>query len=147
MAAWLPPFWFLGLYETVLGTKHAIFRELAPRAGLATVGSLAVATLAYLAGYARSRRRVLESPASAAREPGALARAINWVIYRVVVRGAPEQAVVGFVAKTLRRSQRHQLVLAVYVGIALAFAVLAVYLSWPGTAEPTVLVEILTPTG
>ena len=133
VAAWLPPFWFLGLYETVLGTEHAVFRELAPRAVLATAASLAVTVVLYLAAYTRITRRVLESPASLAREPDAVARAVRWVTRRVLVRGATEQAVVGFVAKTMCRSQRYPLILAVYVGIALAFVVTAVLFSWPGT--------------
>ncbi|MEE8130061.1 MAG: hypothetical protein V3T48_07230 [Vicinamibacterales bacterium] len=135
VASWVPAFWFLGLYETMLGTEHAIFRALAPRAGWATVGSLAVATVTYFAGYARFRRRGLESPAPLAREPGAWARAVDWVTYRVLVRGATAQALVGFVAKTLRRSQRYPLLLAVYVGSALGLIGLIVRLSWPVTAD------------
>ncbi len=132
VAAWVPPFWFLGLYETVLGTEHAIFRTLAPRAGLATLASLAVATLAYLARYRHLRQQVLESPVPQPREPGAVARAVRWVTDRVVVRGATEQAVVGFVMKTLRRSPHHPLLFAVYVGVALGFVAMAVLVSWPG---------------
>ena len=48
---------------------------------------------------------------------------------------ATAQALVGFVAKTLRRSQRYPLLLAVYVGSALGLISLIVRLSWPVTAD------------
>ncbi len=56
----LPPFWFLGLYQTMLGSADPVVHWLARRALLAVVLSVVVALAGYLAGYARYVRRTIE---------------------------------------------------------------------------------------
>ncbi len=103
------------------------------------------ATLSYLAGAARVRRRELESPAAVMREPAAPARALRWVTSHVMVPGPTETAVVVFVVNTIRRNQRFPLLLAVYVGIALTFVVASIGFTWLGTGagDGTVIGAIL----
>ena len=120
---WLPPFWFLGLYETIVGTEHAVFHETAPIAVLACGTSLAAVVVAYIASYRRVVRRVLESTEPLAGDPGWLTRLVNRLIYRVLVRHPTQQAVVAFVVRTLMRNQRYKLLLALYVGVGLSFII------------------------
>ena len=102
------------------------------------------ATLTYLAGAARVRRRELESPAAVMREPAAL-RALRWVTSHVMVPGPTETAVVAFVVNTIRRNQGFPLLLAVYVGIALTVVVAAIGFTrlGAGAGDGTVIGPIL----
>lgn len=119
VASWLPPFWFLGLYETLLGTDHAAFRSLARDAGLAMVASLGLLLTAYLASYRRITRQVTETPAA---ESGVPWMGRSW--HALTAGWSPTTgAVVGFVLRTMARSRRHQLILSMYVGVALAFVI------------------------
>ena len=122
VGAWLPPFWFLGLYETIVGTGHRAYHDLAITATLAVSGSLLVVFTTYLASYRRIVRQAIESVEPRRRGSTPLTRLGRWLT-RLAVRHPTEQVIVGFILKTLARSQFHQLVLAVYVGVALAFII------------------------
>ena len=118
-SSWLPPLWFLGLYETLLGSDLESFRRLAVAAPVGIVTMSVLGAAAYAAGYRRIIRRALESPQRAAREPGRVADVIHRV-WTWTVRDPTEQAVIAFVGKSLARSGLHRLVLAIYVGVAFA---------------------------
>ena len=120
VGSWLPPLWFLGLYETLLGSDLESFHRLAATALAATGVMLGVGVLAYAVGYRRIVRRTLENAHPAGRRPG-LTAGVAHRVWPWVVRGPTQQAVVAFVGKSLGRSRRHRLLLAIYLGVALAF--------------------------
>ena len=60
--AWLPPMWFLGLYEVMLGIDATVFGSLATAAISALGLALAIAGLAYGAGLRRIIRNNVEAP-------------------------------------------------------------------------------------
>ncbi len=67
---WLPPVWFLGLYEVIWGFDPEAFRGLAAAGLLALVVTLSIAALAYGAVFRRVVRHALETPPDVARPAG-----------------------------------------------------------------------------
>ena len=118
--SWLPPLWFLGLYETILFTDLASFHRLAVTGLLAFVVVLSVAVVAYAAGYRRFLRRTLETNEQRFRGPGWVAQFTHSHL-SPLARSSTQLAVTGFVVRSLARTRRHRLLLAVYVGVAVAF--------------------------
>jgi hypothetical protein len=128
---WLPPFWFFGLYETILGTSQPVLRGAAVR-GLLVVTLVVGATLAmYALSYQRHLRRMIESPeagqvASGTRAwSGVVNRAIAWCVPRPV-----ERAIFDFVLTTLVRSAKHRVILSGYAGVGVAFVVAGMTSAW-----------------
>lgn len=126
LAESIPLFWFVALYETLLGsgdwllgTGDPELRAIAVRAvwGLAASGLFACVT--YGIGYARHVRKVIEqSDFIAGRSAG---RESVWrrLLDRALLRGPREQAVFHFIVRSLYRSRQHRLLLALYCGIGL----------------------------
>ncbi len=122
LQAWLPSFWFLGLFQELNGPVDPVFGRLAERA----VASLAIAiTLAlglYTLVYYRQVRQVLEQPDIA---PGDRSRPLSrlgrFLVSQWISRPL-ERAIFLFVARTVARSRQHRLLLAVYGGIGFAIA-------------------------
>ena len=115
-ATWMPPLWLLGLYETLLGAEDTALRALAVTTGIATLGALALAIAGYAASYARIVSRSL-APEPPTRGSSRFMR----LAFATLVRHPIEQAVFEFVAKSLARSRRHRLILAIYIDVGLAF--------------------------
>ena len=59
---WLPPVWFLGLYEVVWGFDPDVYRRLAGTAVTAFAATLSIAAVAYGIGFRRMVKRTLETP-------------------------------------------------------------------------------------
>jgi predicted permease len=118
---WTPPFWFLGVYETVLGTSDPRLHGLAMTAGLALAGAMLLVASTYPIVYARVLRASLERPRTATRWTAAVLHAVAVRLSRDSrVRGVIELLLV-----TLTRGERHRLVMAASVGVALAWNVAA----------------------
>lgn len=118
-ADWLPPFWFLGLYEVILGKADAVYASLAGTAvrALGTVALVAVAT--YGLSYARHFRRIPEmlERGSTLAEP--VWRGVEALAGRLQRR--PERlAILIFVMKVFARSRAHRLLFGVFISIAAA---------------------------
>jgi ABC-type multidrug transport system fused ATPase/permease subunit len=59
---WVPPLWFVGVYQTLLGSRDAVFHSLAEIAIMA-LGLVALACAAgYIINYKRQTQRALEQP-------------------------------------------------------------------------------------
>jgi hypothetical protein len=121
-AWWLPSLWFVGLYEVLSGSGSAAARPLSSLAALSAVGLPVLTALLYAATYRRLLRRAIEgdSPAATIRSgfewPGAVAR--RFVV--LAVPSAVARAVCLFTLKTMFRSRRHKMLLAMYLGVAAA---------------------------
>jgi len=118
-----PPAWFVGVCEVLQGTADAQFQAQA-RTGLyalAAAGAWAVA--AYALAYGRYTRASLEIPAKAAGKPASMRRerrsAVGSLVGRLM-RNPLERATFRFTLQTMRRSPKHRLILAAYVGTGLA---------------------------
>ena len=123
-ASWMPSIWFLSLYEVLTGRQEPHLMSLALRAVAAAIGMPLAATLLYAATYRRLVRRAIEGERAASRAKSVLTivPAVGGRLLSLVVPGPLAHAVCLFTLKTLARSRRHKMLLAMYVGVALAIA-------------------------
>jgi hypothetical protein len=85
----LPPMWFLGVYEWILGSTQPLISQLAGRAVLAFALPLAIVVVTYPLAY----RRLMVSMVEAGRhERGAFARTTQRLLVRVAGRTSAVQA-------------------------------------------------------
>lgn len=142
---WYPPFWFLGVYDSVLyGTAApAIFRQLAHR-GLAVTATLALTgTLLYPIAYRRRVRQLVEGSATR-RSPFPLAAPLRRMLHVLVVRTPRARAIFHFSSQTLLRLPRLHLYLAMYAGVGLALVLSGLIVF---VAEGDKLRAVLSPDG
>jgi len=125
LPAWVPSFWFLGLYQQIAGSSA--LNLLAWRAWLAVSISVAVTLIAYTAAYWRSLRRIVEEPDIA---PG-----VRGGIWLPRFGDSFRTAIVQFAVRSLLRSRRHRILLAFYLGVA--FAMIIYFLKSPVSKEFT----------
>jgi hypothetical protein len=145
LLAFLPSLWFLGLFQELNGSLHPAFRALAVRAVLALSASSLVAGVTYGCGWTHHMRRVIEQPDIV---PSGRQRASGRFMAHLVRIAAPRplhRAIVLFTARTLARSRQHRLLMALYVGIGLALAV--VYAkglpAWRTVSVPLLAVSVV----
>jgi hypothetical protein len=118
-AVWVPPLWFLGVDQVMVGSHDPLALRLAHCGAAGMVGAAAAAVLTYLWSYRNHRVRVLETSSAENRSGGVWAAA-------AMVRLLPNTRTLGtfsFVAKILTRSREHRLILTAFVAIALAMIV------------------------
>src|SRR5882762_1903513 len=111
---WLPPVWFLGLEQAMLGDSDPQMLLLAHRAMTALLISILLSLATYVVSYHRHRAIFLGGYRSANRNQRRLAIP-SWFV--------PEprrQAVVSFIMKTLAASSQHRTILMGYIGFGLA---------------------------
>jgi len=116
--ALLPPAWFWGLNEEILGASNDFIGGLALRAKVALPASFLLASTTYLISYFRYTRQAMESP-SQQRRP-VLAPA-EWLSR---VSPAPQaRAVSSFLINTLLRGRRQKLIFFLIAGVGLALII------------------------
>lgn len=144
---WLPPAWFVGLYQTQLGWNQPIFLELSALAQRALLVSASAAAIGYTLSYRKSVTRAFEeSDGSSAHAPGFLRRPLVALLHRALLRTPSQRASFHFVATTLFRSRSHRVLVATWfgAGFALVFQSLAGFLasgrsSWLREPHPALL--------
>lgn len=114
----LPIAWFLGLYEWIAGTNRPLMGPLALYGLVAAVVPALLTVGVYALGYRRLLVRAVETPARSTRSW--LARAAARVVRTTVIRRPEEQAIAAFTLRAIARSGRHSMLMAIYVGVALA---------------------------
>lgn len=119
-AAWMPPVWFLGIYEVLLNTANQGMGAMAARALLAFSAALGLLLAAYPLAY----RRVVTSAMQGS--PLSARRSLASVILRQGMRRLPvasgTRAAVHFMLLTLGRVARHKLIVATALGGAVALS-------------------------
>ena len=116
LLAWSPTYWFLGLFQQLIGSPA--LSGLASRAWIGLAIVLTTTSIVYALSYFRTLRKIAEEPdIVSGRRSG----------FRLPRFGNPLQtAMVHFSIRTLFRSRRHRLILAFYFGVALAFVILLI---------------------
>ncbi len=114
------PFWFLGLYEVLLGVKDPVFQFLTAIAMGALFFTLAVFFFAYSVSYKRHVGKSLEAENRLRRSRLQDYSLVTKILDRFVITDPLEQGCFYFVAKTLLRSQKHRLFLGAYRGVGVA---------------------------
>lgn len=117
---WLPPMWFVGIYETLIGARSPIMPALALRALLAFAAVVGVLVAAYPLAYRRIAAAALRgSPLGTRRSAasGLLAAMMRRLPVRSDTRGATH-----YTFLTLGRVARNKLVVAAALGGAVALS-------------------------
>jgi len=120
---YFPPFWFLGVYEYLLGgaSTPAIFRSFAQTGCYALLLMLACTLLTYPLAYRRRVRQLIEGSAAtktAARGTNSIRR----LLHATILRHPSQRAVFHFISQTILRSQRQRISLAIFGGLSVALA-------------------------
>jgi hypothetical protein len=118
-AIWAPPLWFLAVHQDQMGIRDPMILDLSRRAFVGTAAAFLAAVAAYWWSYTSHRKRVLESPGVAASAGAEWSEAFE----AHLVPQPRHLAVFSFIAKTLRRSQQHRLILTGFASLALALIV------------------------
>ena len=121
MARWVPPFWFLGVYEQLLhnDAAPAFAPVMAQYAFRGTLITAAVVVLTYPIAWIRMRKLAIEGSSQQHRpQPQWLVWALNRI-----TQSPGERAVFVFIGHTIRRNNRYQVYLAMYAGTGLALAI------------------------
>lgn len=122
LASIMPPLWFIALYECMAGTCGAM-RPLALLAAVLGTATPVMAVLLYALSYRRLTRLAVEGR-TVSRRPAEswMSRAFTWLATRVAVSPI-SIAVCLFTIRTLGRSRQHRMLLAAWIGLALALIV------------------------
>jgi hypothetical protein len=130
LARWLPPVWFLGLYQRLSGDPDPAMGILAHRALMALAAAIALTLAAYAMSYGRHRALLVEGIAPGGKNRRWAAAALDWLVPE-----PRQQAVVSFIVKTLANSGQHRTILMAYGGFGLAILVTAM-LTVPKLYQP-----------
>ena len=121
----LPPLWFLSLHEAIVGAGYPATAQFARTAAFLGAGTPLLALGFYAASYRRLTRLSIEG------RPLPPRRRVPWITrvfgspVRFIAPAAEATAVCGFTLRTLARSRQHRMLLAVWVGVAVALTISA----------------------
>jgi hypothetical protein len=137
---WLPPSWFLGLFERLRGSTRPYFMPLGIRALVATPIAIGGAVLVSVLGFRRQMQFALSRPASA--DPLGVARAIRRIARTLAGRDPVARATSDFVLLTIarNRAQHTPIALSLAVGVAIAIAGLTRSKTIAGLMHPRTIV-------
>lgn len=141
-SAWLPPLWFLALYQWLIGAPYSGSSSLVAAAAILGAALPLLALSVYAASFRRLTRLAIEGrPTSAVRLAWRDWHLLDRVS-RLLARSGEGAGVCGFTLRTLSRNRQHRLVLAVWIGVALALTLsaalpLVVRFGWARLAEPS----------
>jgi hypothetical protein len=124
IARWFPPFWFLGLYQTLLEGSAAahIFHALAARGALALLTVLALTSLTYPLAYRRKMRSAIEGHI-AKKSRNWLATAKDALLHATFILRPSQRAVYHFISQSLKRALHHRVYFSMYGGAGLALLI------------------------
>jgi hypothetical protein len=115
-----PPFWFLSLFDCIAGYGCGAMAPLPQVAAGLGIGTPLAALGLYAASYRRLTRLAIEGrPLSSGSAWSAFRAGISWLA-EGSARTPAAVAVCGFTLRTLIRSRQHRMLLAGWIGLALA---------------------------
>ena len=122
-----PPFWFLGIYQSVLEGPAAlpIYDHLAETGCAALLLTVSFAALAYPLAYLRRVRQLIIGPSAQATRNWA-ARPLDGLLHQTLLRQPVGCAVFHFIGATLLRVQRYRIYLVLYGGVGLSVVVASI---------------------
>lgn len=112
----MPPVWFVGVYESLLGTSSPMLHRLALQALLALAGLAAICLVTYPLAF----QRVVAAATMADPSPRRPWRRLTSWIPRWLAADGPSRATLQFTLAVFGRSSVHRLVLAIAVGSSMA---------------------------
>jgi len=147
LLAWLPSYWFLGLFEQLRGSVPVVLAPLARRAWAGLTIAVVCAVLTLLLSYFRTIRKIADEPdiLPGARRP----------LWTPRLGNSLEAAILRFSLRTLLRSRQHRVMLAFYLGLGSAIVIafmrtplahqqlLAAYAPWMFSSVVTMCVWVV----
>ncbi|MEA2263355.1 MAG: hypothetical protein QOJ51_6180, partial [Acidobacteriaceae bacterium] len=120
-ARYFPPFWFLGIFETVLSgsSSQPVFTALAKTGCLATAIVFALTIVSYPLAYRRRMRYLVEGSEVFDTRNLAIVP-IHRLLHATLLRNAVQRGIYHFISCSLLRTQRHRVYMALYGGLGLA---------------------------
>lgn len=112
MLAWLPSYWFLGLFQQLNGSMGPAFAPLARRAWVGLAGAVVIGVTSVLMAYFRTMGKIVETPDIV---PGG--HRAKWAPRFGTLL---QTSVVWFSIRTLLRSRQHRMLLCFYLGATCA---------------------------
>ena len=124
-AQFIPPLWFLGLYETLMqpSSAPAAAWPLAQIGLYSTAAVTALALITYPLAWSRQKKRALEGASQARKQTGSRIAAL---LHRTLLPRPQQRAIFHFISQTIARNPRYQVYLAIYSGAGLALAICSV---------------------
>jgi hypothetical protein len=119
----VPSIWFLALYDVLGGRPSPGSAWLATIAILATAGAVSAAVGLLVATHRRLMRRAIEGRDSGSGRAGRLVAPLLRRVSDLPWRHHVERATFEFTLRTLVRSRTHGMLMALYVGVAMALVV------------------------
>jgi hypothetical protein len=128
-ARYFPPFWFLGIYETLLAGSSSlpVFSGLAKTGCLATAIVFALTIVSYPLAYRRRMRYLVEGSDVFDTRNIAIVP-IHRLLHATFLRNAVQRGIYHFISCSLLRTQRHRVYMAMYGGLGLALLLACVLL-------------------
>jgi hypothetical protein len=118
LLTWLPPYWFLGLFQQLNGSMLPAFAPLARRAWAGIAVAIVVGVTSVLIAYLRMMGKIIETPDIV---PGGRRANLSLRFGTLL-----QTSVVLFSIRTLLRSRQHRMLLSFYMGAT--FAIVMAYL-------------------
>jgi hypothetical protein len=135
---YFPIFWFLGLYIYLLpvGDPNPIYGALALKSiyGLLVVSVVFVAT--YALSYRRHARSILEAVEVPPPRQNSWRLRLEAALERTLLARPIQRGCFAFIGRILARSSKHQVFLAVYLGIGISLGLTSLLRINPGAAFP-----------
>ena len=124
---WFPPYWFLGIYQHMLGGADATaqFRTLQTIGWTALATVLATAVFAYPIAYLRRVKYLTEGAATRSKRNKTV-MPLNVTAHALLVRKPIGRAVFHFINQTLLRLPRYRIYLVLYGGVGLSVLIATV---------------------
>ena len=113
-----PPVWFLGLYECILGTSNPVLLGLARNAILLLAVALAVTLVSYPIAY---RRLMVSSVDHGGASSHGIGSTLRGLMIRTAGRDPEVRGAADFYVATITRVERHRFVMAIALGLAVAW--------------------------
>ena len=128
-ARYFPPFWFLGIYESLLAGSSSlpIFSELAKTGWEAMAVVLLLVVISYPLAY-RRRMRYLVEGAGLLDTRNSAATGFSRLLHATLLRKPMQRGIYHFISHSLLRTQRHRVYMAIYCGAGLALVIAAAVL-------------------
>lgn len=126
IARWIPAYLFSGLYERMRpAVQSQALLDLGKTALTALGWAAALFALTHIPIYLRQARKVLDPPPFRPSGPGTFHVALNAVLDRFLLRNPIQEAVFHYIGKTIVRSMKHRVLLAVIAGFGAALVILS----------------------
>ncbi len=126
IARWMPAYLFSGVYEWMRPAVQSQALLDLGRTALAALGwAAALFALTHIPIYLRQARKLLDPPPFRPSGPGTFHVALNAALDRFLLRNPIQEAVFHYIGKTIVRSMKHRVLLAVIAGFGAALVIIS----------------------